>query len=244
MNGSFMPAAITDSNPRPSMVRANVPWVSSHARTHPAADDAFGRIEGEIRVRRIFFGVEVIGAVVAVSDLAQPHRAGHVLQFAMTVRGTGQAVERMIRDIEFHHAAAQIGEPAGLGPNLHACCYRCRTRCGCASAALDLNQAQPARTERFQAVCRTELRYLRSANRRGVHHRTAFGNLDRFAVYFEQYRLGRMTPWRSKVNVGYGLHRCPPALSKPRFPASLSGCSRTPMNVAAIKMKRNRYSQR
>ena len=33
MNGSLAPAATRYSKPRPAMVSANVPWVSSHART-------------------------------------------------------------------------------------------------------------------------------------------------------------------------------------------------------------------
>ena len=32
-NDSFMPALTVDPKPRPSIVRANVPWISSHART-------------------------------------------------------------------------------------------------------------------------------------------------------------------------------------------------------------------
>ena len=32
-NASFCPGDTRDSNPRPSMVSANVPWVSSQART-------------------------------------------------------------------------------------------------------------------------------------------------------------------------------------------------------------------
>ncbi|MNN38298.1 hypothetical protein D3C81_1522860 [compost metagenome] len=33
MNDWLVPAATRDSKPRPLMVRAKVPWVSSHART-------------------------------------------------------------------------------------------------------------------------------------------------------------------------------------------------------------------
>src|SRR5215469_6695422 len=36
MNGPFCPGEITESKPRPSMVRAKVPCTSSHARTHRA----------------------------------------------------------------------------------------------------------------------------------------------------------------------------------------------------------------
>ena len=47
------------------------------------------------------------GAVVAVTHFAQPDRAGHVLQFAIAVGRAGQAVERMLGNVELHHTFAQ-----------------------------------------------------------------------------------------------------------------------------------------
>src|SRR5690606_23613590 len=50
------------------------------------ADDALRRIEREIRVARVLLGVEVVRALVAVADLAQADRAGHILKLAVAVR--------------------------------------------------------------------------------------------------------------------------------------------------------------
>ena len=84
------------------------------------AHDAFRRIESEIRIRLILLRVQMVGAVaVAVAHLAQAHRARHVLQLAIAVGGTGQAVERMIGNVQLHHAAAQPRERGTLGAHLH-----------------------------------------------------------------------------------------------------------------------------
>src|SRR5690606_3701898 len=74
------------------------------------ADDAFRRIEGEIRVRAILLACQVVGAVEAVARLPQPDAARHVLEFAIAVGGAGQAVERVVGDVEFHDVAPQLGE--------------------------------------------------------------------------------------------------------------------------------------
>ena len=76
------------------------------ASTHTArADDAFARIESEVRIALVFLGHAVILACVAVTHFAQTHRARHVLQLTVTVGRTGQTVERMIGDVEFHDVA-------------------------------------------------------------------------------------------------------------------------------------------
>jgi hypothetical protein len=81
------------------------------AGAHAAvADDALGRVIAEIGVglvlRRIgemiFPGVCV---TCAVTHLAQAHHPGHGLQLAVAVRGAGQAIQRMVGDIELHHIA-------------------------------------------------------------------------------------------------------------------------------------------
>jgi hypothetical protein len=81
------------------------------AGAHAAvADDALGRVIAEIGVglvlRRIgemiFPGVCV---TCAVTHLAQAHHAGHGLQLAVAVGGAGQAIQRMVGDVELHHIA-------------------------------------------------------------------------------------------------------------------------------------------
>src|SRR6478672_813085 len=90
---SVGPAEITEAKPRPSTVSAKVPCTSSHART-ARADDALGRIEGEVRVRFVFGRAQVVRTFVAIAHLAQAYDAGHLLQLAVAVCGAGQAVER------------------------------------------------------------------------------------------------------------------------------------------------------
>ena len=89
------------------------------ARPHAArADDALRRVEGEVRVGGVARSVEVVGPGVdpgAVADLAQPDDAGHVLQLAVAVGGAGQAVERVVGDVQLHDAAAQPREPRRSG---------------------------------------------------------------------------------------------------------------------------------
>src|SRR5713101_4494988 len=59
------------------------------------AHDAFRRIESEIRIRFVLFRVEMIRAR-PVAHFAESNRARHVLQLAVAIGGTGQAVERMV----------------------------------------------------------------------------------------------------------------------------------------------------
>ena len=97
------------------MVSANVPCTSSQARTQREQTMHFDGIEGEIGVGLVLLGVEVVLAVIAVAHLAQADGAGHVLQLAVAVGGAGQAVERMVGDVELHHAAAQLLQPRRSG---------------------------------------------------------------------------------------------------------------------------------
>jgi hypothetical protein len=61
----------------------------------------------------------VIGAVVAVAHVAQTDDAGHLLQLTVAVRGAGQAIQRVVGDVELHHATTQIRELSRLRPDLH-----------------------------------------------------------------------------------------------------------------------------
>ena len=100
----------------------------------------------------------MVGALVAVAHVAQADRAGHVLQLAVAVGRAGQAVERVIGDVELHHARAQLLEPLASG-----CARPCPAATGVVQeagvprAALDLDQAQAAGAEALQAVGRAEL---------------------------------------------------------------------------------------
>ena len=74
------------------------------ARTH----NALGGIKGEIGVAFVFLleaeilhaanaaGRCMVVAVIAIAHIAQPHGTRHVLQFAVAIGGTGEAVQRMV----------------------------------------------------------------------------------------------------------------------------------------------------
>ena len=70
------------------------------------ACDALGLVEVEVGVTGISRRVEVILTGESVADLAQSDHTGHVLQFAVAVGRTGQAVQRMVGDVELHDIAA------------------------------------------------------------------------------------------------------------------------------------------
>ena len=90
----------------------------------------------------------MVGALVAVAHVAQADGARHVLQLAVAVGGAGQAVERMVGDVELHHALRML-----LQALRSASCTtmpvgdRRGARGRRAVAALDLDQAQAARAE-------------------------------------------------------------------------------------------------
>ncbi len=144
------------------------------AGAHAArADDALRRIEGEVRVGFVLLGLQMVGAVIAVAHFAQADRARHVLQLAIAVGGAGQAVERMIGDVELHHAAAQLGEARRLGLHLHAGFDRRGAGGGRAPAAFDLDQAEAAGAEGVEAVGGAELRHLDAGFHGRAHDRGA-----------------------------------------------------------------------
>ncbi len=64
--------------------------------------------------------MDVVCAVVAVPHFAQADDAGHVLQLAVAIGGAGEAVQRMIGDVQLHHAATDLGQLRRLRTYLHA----------------------------------------------------------------------------------------------------------------------------
>src|SRR5579862_726418 len=129
-------------------------------------------------------------AGIAVADLAQTDLAGHVLQLAITIGGAGQAVERMVGDVELHHPAADLLEPLGLGRHDHAGRDRSGAGGGRAGPAGDLDEAQPAGSEGGDRVRRAQFRHLDPGVHRGAHDRGAFRHRDRLAVDRERDRPG------------------------------------------------------
>ncbi|MCY1496817.1 hypothetical protein D9M68_307670 [compost metagenome] len=153
------------------------------AGAHAAvADDALARVVVEIGVGNVLVVIQVVGAVVAVAHFAQADLAGHGLQLAVAVGGTGQAVQRVVGDVQLHHVAAQGGELGRLGVDHHALGHRRGAGGRVAAHAVDLDEAHAAGTEGFQAVGGAELGNGGAEQRRGAHHRGAGGHADLAAI--------------------------------------------------------------
>ena len=69
------------------------------AGAHAAgADDALGRIEGEVGVRGVGGGIEM-ARPRRIAHRAQADIAGDILQFAIAVGGAGEAIQRVVGDV-------------------------------------------------------------------------------------------------------------------------------------------------
>ena len=205
------------------------------AGAHAArADYAFGRIVGEIgiglvlrhpaHVRLVALARrDMIVALVAIAYVAQADRTGHVLQLAVAIGGTGQAVERMVGNIEFHHTAADVLQLARLGVDDHAVGDRRRAGRRRAVAALDLDQAKPARAECVDHVGGAQFRHLDAGLRRGAHHRRAFGHGHLEAVDGQRDGLFRPGSRGSEIRLLNQAHDFTPQLAGRGFSGSRPG---------------------
>ena len=192
------------------------------AGSHAArADDAFARVEGEIGIGSVFPGLQVILALVAVTHFAQAHHTGHVLQFAIAVGGASQAIERMIGDVQLHHATADVRELRRLRAHFHPWRDGGGTGGGIAFAAIDLDQAQAAGAKSFEAVGRAEFGNLDTGIHRRAHDRRALGHADFDAVDFQRDQLFRHALRRAVINRvlqgRVGLHGHGGSPSRPEF---------------------------
>ena len=158
-------------------------------------DDALAGVEGEIGIRGVLDGLEMVLPLVAVADLPQPHGAGHVLQLAVAVGGTGEAVERDGR---------RCTAPSRLGADRQAWLFWVRdlhprldgrgAGRGEALAALDLDQAEAAASRRPPGCRSRRASESRCRRCRGAHHRGAFGHRDRHAVDRQSDQLHAWRP--------------------------------------------------
>src|SRR4029077_6265591 len=94
-------------------------------------DDALGGIIGEVGIGFVLrhpvvvaaaiglviegLGEHVVLALIAITNIAQANRGGHVLQFAVAIGGAGQTIQRMVGDVQLHHTLANLFQPVGLG---------------------------------------------------------------------------------------------------------------------------------
>ena len=183
------------------------------------ADDAQRGIENEIRVA----GVASRGAVgpgavtrairrrqprgrLAVTRTGDAQRSRGVLQFAMPVRRTVLAVERVLGDIQLHDIAPQPLQRVALRPYLHARRDLGRAGGGEALPPFDLDEAQPAGAKGFQVIGGAKFRDPGAGERRRAHDRGARGHADRNAVDFEREVLVSAYGRRAQILVVDGVH--------------------------------------
>ena len=140
-------------------------------------------------------------AVVAIAYVAQAHRAGHVLQLTIAIRRTGEAIQRMIGDVEFHHPLAQRGQTRRLRVHHQPVLGQGGARGGRATTAVDFHQAQSARPKGLQRIGGAQLRDRRTMPARRRHDRGALGNPHAHAIDRERYQLRVLAHRRSVVQL-------------------------------------------
>ena len=173
------------------------------------ADDALRRIEVEIRVGPVDRRGQMILALIAVAHVAQPNLAGRGLQFTIAVGGAGQAVQRMIGDVQLHHPPPQRPKIVADGVHLHARRDRGGTGGRRAAAPLDLDQAQAATAEAVQHVGGTQPGDLDAGFHRGAHDGGALRHRHIAAVNRQGHRSpnGHRGGWCTVVDLLHHGHR-------------------------------------
>jgi len=170
-------------------------------RTHAArTNKAFARVEGKIRIAGVSFCIEVIFAFETITDFPETYGTRHVLQFTIAICGASQAVQWMIRDIQLHDIASQLGERVRLCVDLHAILDQRCAGCGVTLAALDFDQTQAAGTKWCHVVGRTKFRHIHTRLTRGAHDGGAGVHGGRQAVYLDGYGLYEWTGRRAKIS--------------------------------------------
>ena len=143
------------SNPRPIMVRAKVPWMSSHDLTHRAQE--MQRLLSNTKKRiRIVTKVGSLGS----SRIADRADAMVERQLAQGVRYVGSIW--LLRKIQFDNVAPMPAEPLVLRPDHHAVLNRRGAGSYCSGEAVNLAKAQTAGPERLEVPRRAQPRNLNS----------------------------------------------------------------------------------
>ena len=83
----------------------------------------------------------MIFTIEAITNIAKTYSTGHVLQFAIAVGRAGQAIKRMIGDIELHDIAPQSRYGRSLCTDFHAFFDQRCAGSRIAAAAFDFNYA-------------------------------------------------------------------------------------------------------
>ena len=87
-----------------------------------------------------------------IAHLAQANGTGDILQFAVAVGRAGEAIEGVIRNVEFHHPAPHLGDLLRLRVHHHALLNRLRAGGDQTAPAFHFNQTDATGTKRLQAV--------------------------------------------------------------------------------------------
>ncbi len=153
------------------------------------AQDASRGIEGEVWIGVVDLEVEMILAAVVIADVLQPGNARHFVQFAPAARLAFEGIERMVRHVEFHHAAAKFRKLFVLGMHLHSGFHRGGAGCRVTVASFDLDQAEAAGAKRAHRIGRAKFGYRDSGKCGGAQDRGALGHGDATAVNFERDQL-------------------------------------------------------
>ena len=220
------------------------------AGAHAArADDALGRIVGEIGVGLVLLRLEVVLALIAVADLAQAHGTGHVLQFAVAVRRTGQAVERMIGDVQLHDAAPDALEPFGLRMHRDAFRDRCRAGSRRPVAAVDLHQTEPAGAELLDHIGGAQLRDFNARFGCRPHDRGAGRNRDFHPVDGKRHGFSGLGCGRSEIGFMNERHavllfRRSPVRTEPEIFGKMPDCAQDGIGREAAERAQRAELQR
>ena len=150
------------------------------------ADDAGVGIKSEIGIALVFWQARVACALAGVAALAHAQRLRHLADLGARGRIGRNQRRGMIREVQVHHAAPQLGESLRLRMHLHALAHQRGARSRIPLAALDLHQAQAAGTESLEVVGGTQLRNTRFHERCRPHDRSAFGHRGRDPIDFQR----------------------------------------------------------
>ena len=170
------------------------------AGAHAArADDAFRGFKGEIGIGGVDRGFQMVRAGVAVPDVAQSDVPRLGLQLAIIVGAACEAIQRMVGNVEFHHAPAQALQARRLGADDHPGFRWRRARSGRSFSPFDFNQAEAARPEGLDAVRRAEFRDRIVDQSGSGHHRRPRRDAHLAAVDGQRDRRLASADWRACV---------------------------------------------
>jgi len=113
-----------------------------------------------------------------ITHVAEADHSGHVLQLAIAIGRAGQAVERVVGDIEFHHARSDAPDPLGLRMDDESIFRRCGARSRCPATPIDVDDAEPAGAEGLDTIGCAELRDFEPGQSGRAHHAGALRHRD------------------------------------------------------------------